>query len=219
LEGDLLRNLRAIALAVVAASVLVAFVGTSGAAAAEATKLCKVNEAHCSVANTYPFGTALESTGGSVEIKLPKAIGAFTCPQSNLSGHTVSEGASGELLVSGSLTFTSCSLNHIESCSFSSFSPLTSELIAGPNGYGTEVFVPSAGSEIKFAYVQCPGLEIQCEYTAPSITAYFKGGPSGAEVVAEKSVMKASGGKCPGPPTLSATWGLGVNHKAVYLTH
>ena len=158
------------------------------------TRLCKKAESPCSEANTYPYGTMLESEASKIEI-LTTAFN-ISCSTTKLSGKTTALGA--EPLPFGSIGFSS------EKCGSPSVGPCTVGLTGSPTIQlafinSTEAFMPFL---LDLQLVCKPSVTIECTYrmSGPNLVVFHGGEPATFAFNGVLLELVSTNGWCPTSP-------------------
>jgi hypothetical protein len=164
---------------------LLAVIGSASASAAEPTKFCKANEAHCSALNTYSTSTTFSASGTlTLNSKLYKLSCSAT--MSGKLGETVGDPARG----TASTALSGCSMGGGEKCNAYGWTSPTSTEAVG-SGYGWLTL-----DAISIQY-NCGEL-FNCLYTASAArTSVVRGGAGVAAVEFHEVALTTHGTGCP----------------------
>jgi hypothetical protein len=164
----IMRYIKMLGLAAVAATAFMALVGVGSAMASGSTTLCKVNELPCASGNQYASGTVIE--GKASNVTLLSNIGNVVCTTSNTSlkttGAALAAPLTGEITA---LTFASCTFNGLSCTVTSVHTPYSASLLHTASTMNGTLTVKSSGAGEPGATVSCPGLK--CVFGAePTLT-------------------------------------------------
>jgi hypothetical protein len=180
---------KTIGLAVLAAGLLIAFVGTSQALASE-TVLCKSGSSSCTGANRYASGTLLTGTSSNFAIKTN--LGSIAC-ESSFEGKTGGEVSKFELQGChiGGATCTESKAEHLP----------YSTSIANAGGGNGKLTMTGSGGEASLHF-RCGALVV-CTFSATPSFALEGGNPAHLSVAQS---MKRSGGICPSTAEMTGSF-------------
>ena len=199
-----MNQLKALGLAAIAATALLAILGSG---TASATQLCRSASTPCPSGDTYGSGTLVSgSLTAATEAVLTTNIDTVKCASSAVQMTTTSAGGTGVGLTASltGLTFTSCKDSFGTSCTVKSVNlPYTSQFFNG--GASAELQITSASGA--GASVVCGSL-INCTFTTKDTVLAVEGAATPPTVTATKASLNRSGGICPSTSTWTAKYNL-----------
>lgn len=197
-----MNQLKAFGLAAIAATALLAILGSG---TASATQLCKTPSTPCPSGNTYGSGTLVSaSLTTATEAVLNTNIDTVKCNSSAVQMTTTSAGGTGVGLTASitGLTFTGCIDSFGTSCTVKSVNlPYASQFFNGGSSATLQITSTSGAG----ASVVC-GSVINCTFTTKDAVLDVEGATTPPTATATKVTLSRSGGFCPSTSTWSAKY-------------